>query len=82
MLAMPQMDIILTGSLAKSSRICRKQQEKRHRGIHLGKMERRTQRLWASGVWEESLLVRNLGLAGSMVEELAGAEGSLGLLFY
>ena len=43
--------------------------------IHLGKMERSTQRLWASGVWEESLLVRNLGLAGSMVEELAGAEG-------
>ena len=55
--------------------------------IHLGKMERSTQRLWASGVWEESLLVRNLGLAGSiveelagsMVEELAGAEGSHGL---
>ena len=35
--------------------------------IHLGKMERSTQRLWASGVWDESLLVRNLGLAGSMV---------------
>ena len=47
--------------------------------IHLGKMERSTQRLWASGVWEESLLVRKLGLAGSMVEELAGAEGSHGL---
>ena len=42
--------------------------------IHLGKMERSTQRLWASGVLEESLLVRNLGLAGSMVEELAGDE--------
>ena len=32
-----------------------------------------------SGVWEESLLVRNPGLAGSMVEELAGAESSHGL---
>ena len=41
--------------------------------------EERRETVGLSNVWVESIFVRNIGLAGLIVEELAGAEASHGL---